>query len=138
MQDNLIEVDDSDDIEEGDLNTEGQVVIKGPKALTKKRLIRLVAKDSGYLIYEVEDVLESFLRIFEEAVYRGKKVQFNKFMTVSAPHNKVRPYWDAKSNSTKMSKGVRKLRCTASPVFMEKILKLDVREDTVDNPTEET
>lgn len=96
--------------------------------LRKSDLIKLVSEDCGYYLYEVEDVMESLLKIMSKTLCEGHKVQLDRLMTLYAPHNEVRQYWDASSSSMKTSKGIRKLKVSPSVIFKKLIESHDLEQ----------
>jgi hypothetical protein len=91
-----------------------------------KELYRQIAEKTGYYQYEIEDIFLGFLDVMKESIIEGKEIRFDGICTVYAPHNRPRQYWDDKSNSFKMSKGVRKLRVRHARPFMQQVLAKDV------------
>lgn len=61
----------------------------------QKALINLVAAETGYLVYEVEDVLEGLRKVITELLLNDKEVKlgylFNIKPKVTAPRNLISP-----------------------------------------------
>lgn len=83
------------------------------KVLKPKDMINLVAEDTGYLKYEVEDVLLSFYKVLHKAIVAGHEIRFTNTMTLEAAHVPVRQYWCTKDKMHKTSKGKRTLKVRA-------------------------
>lgn len=78
---------------------------KQDQRITQKQLIRAVADDCDYLVYEVQDVLEGLRRVITAALAEGKEVRLEHLFTVSPKVNNPRPYLNPYSGVTEVSSG---------------------------------
>ena len=101
--------------------------------LNQRQLIRAVADDCDYLIYEVQDVLEGLRRVITAALSEGKEVKLEHLFTISPKVNKPRPFLNPQTGETEVSSG--SVSCSVKLTqYLKDVLNGDTKGPTVGEP----
>lgn len=73
--------------------------------LKTAELIKEVAKQSGYNLYEVEDFVNALSRVIVENMLKGKSIKLEHLFVISPKINPPRNYMDAHAKQRKISVG---------------------------------
>lgn len=68
-----------------------------------KELIRAIAEDCDYNIYEVEDVFDSMVRVFTDVLSKGNAIKLEHLFCISPKVNQPRRYCDWNTREIKIS-----------------------------------
>lgn len=73
--------------------------------INQKQLIKAVADDCNYLVYEVQDVLESLRRVITAALVEGKEVKLEHLLMISPKINAPRLFLHPSTGKMETSAG---------------------------------
>lgn len=70
-----------------------------------KELIRAIAEDCDYNIYEVEDVFDSMVRVFTDILSKGNAIKLEHLFCIAPKIVKPQKYMDIGAKEIRMSNG---------------------------------
>lgn len=94
------------------------------KEVSKKELIALLAAESGYHKYEIEDFVNSMARVYRKLALEQRPFNFCNILTVD--------YREAYSNFKISSVGGIKMKIKPSKIFNERIRRVSLGKSTVE------
>jgi nucleoid DNA-binding protein len=103
--------------------------------LRLKDLVRLTADECDYHIYEVEDVLSTFISVLRHELYKGNSVLIEKLCKLQIYKPKPRRLYNFKTKRLKLSPSHPKLKVTPTIGLLDYIREqegtgLEVKKDT--------
>lgn len=100
--------------------------------LVTSDIVDLIADESGYYKYEVDDIYRSMLRVFRKLFLQNQPVNFGGMFMVDFQDSKIREFFSPREQKMVQSIGGKRMRLRNSGRFNEYIKNVSLGRITLD------